>query len=218
MIRLQILAASARSLLIVLLMLTPSAASLGEAVPEASTGDTLKANAGSRVDDSSRDYFTDVKLIDQNGREHRLYSDLMAGKVVVVSAFFTGCQGVCPVTASNLKKIQNWLGPRLGEEVNLLSLTVDPEVDDLETIRHHAKALGAREGWYFLSGEDKNLEFALKRLGLAVENKESHSPLVLIGNLRTGLWKKAVGLASSDELVEIVNSVLEDVLPQEPAS
>jgi protein SCO1/2 len=208
----RLLTSSVRWLLTAALLLTPAAALLGKPATAGSS------DPSSRVEDSARDYFTDVRLIDQEGREHRLYSDLMAGKVVVISAFFTDCQGVCPVTASNLKKIQNWLGPRLGEEVHLLSITVDPELDDLKTIQQYAKILGAREGWYFLSGEEENLKFALQRLGLAVENKESHSPLFLIGNLRTGMWKKAVGLASGEELVTIVNSVLEDELPTEPAA
>ncbi len=216
------LTARVRGLLLAALLLVLASTSLGAPSPERDSKtdlpSTASTNASPSVEESARDYFTDVKLIDHKGHEHRLFSDLMAGKVVVINAFFTDCQGVCPVTASNLKKIQQWLGPRLGDEVHLLSLTVDPEVDDLEAMQHYADALGARQGWYFLSGEDKDLEFALKRLGLAVENKESHSPLFLIGNLRTGLWKKAVGLASGDELIEILNSVLEDVLPTEPTS
>ena len=34
--------------------------------------------------------------------------------------------------------------------------------------------------------------------------------IFIIGNERTGLWKKAFGLASSEELVKVVNSVLDD--------
>jgi hypothetical protein len=34
--------------------------------------------------------------------------------------------------------------------------------------------------------------------------------ILIIGNERTGLWKKAFGLAKSDELIKVVESVLND--------
>jgi protein SCO1 len=34
--------------------------------------------------------------------------------------------------------------------------------------------------------------------------------IMIIGNERTGLWKKAFGLAKSDELISVVESVLND--------
>lgn len=160
--------------------------------------------------DGAREYFTDVVLIDQDGEELRLYSDLMEGKVVIVSAIFTTCEGVCPVTMGNLVKIQKWLGPRLGDDVRILSLTVDRETDTPPRLKDYARKFGARPGWHFLTGTPESLDFALRRLGLWVENKEAHSSVFLVGNVPTGLWKKAFGMASSPELIEIVDSVLAD--------
>ncbi len=162
--------------------------------------------------ETARRYFTDVRLVDHEGREHRLYSDLMAGRVVIINALFTTCQGVCPVTSANLQKVQSWLGDRLGEEVYILSLTVDPETDTSDRLATYARGLGARPGWFFLTAPRDRLDFALTRLGLETENKEAHSPVFLIGNVPTGLWKKAVGLASSEELIQILDSVLLDRL------
>jgi hypothetical protein len=34
--------------------------------------------------------------------------------------------------------------------------------------------------------------------------------VIIIGNLHTGLWKKAMGMAKPEELIKIVESVLED--------
>lgn len=155
-------------------------------------------------------YFTDVVLVDHEGKEHRLYSDLLRDRVVVISAMFTTCEGVCPVTMANLKKIQDWLGPRLGEDVILMSFTVDREHDSREALAEYAQTWEARPGWYFLSGEPENLDFALRKLGLYTEVKESHTPVFLVGKEETGLWKKALGLASARELIDIVKSVVED--------
>lgn len=169
------------------------------------------SEAGPQADPAeARAYFTDTVLIDQSGRELRLYSDLMQDRIVIISAVFTDCQGVCPVTMGNLVKIQKWLGPRLGSEVHLLSMTVDQETDTPERLAEYAEQLNARPGWHFLTGEPENLDFVLRRLGLWVQNREGHSSVFLVGNVATGLWKKAHGMASAEQLIEIVGSVIED--------
>jgi protein SCO1/2 len=47
-----------------------------------------------------------------------------------------------------------------------------------------------------------------------VENKNDHYNIIIVGNERTGLWKKAFGLAKSEELVKVVESVVNDQAPQ----
>jgi len=43
-----------------------------------------------------------------------------------------------------------------------------------------------------------------------VESKDDHTTIFIIGNETTGLWKKALGIASPNELVQIVQSVVND--------
>jgi protein SCO1/2 len=155
-------------------------------------------------------YFTDVVLVDQNGREVRLYSDLLQGKVVVIDSMFTECTSACPLISSTMQKIQDHLGDRLGKEVHLLSFSVDPAHDTPARLKEYAARYHARPGWYFLTGKKENLELALKKLGLYVENREGHVTLITIGNDRTGLWKKALGLAQPQDVLPIVDSVLKD--------
>ncbi|HMG37407.1 MAG TPA: SCO family protein [Blastocatellia bacterium] len=155
-------------------------------------------------------YFTDVVLVNQNGEKMRLYTDLLRGKVVIINAFFATCQGVCLPLTRNLEKVQDALGDRVGRDVNIISITVDPAMDDPASLKEYAKKLHARPGWYFMTGEKENVEFALKKLGQFVSDKQDHLNILIIGNERTGLWKKAFGLARDEELVKVVNSVLND--------
>ena len=194
---------------------------LSTLVTAAGAGASDSAHAAQPDPAAAREYFTDTVLIDQDGRELRLYSDLMQDKTVIISAVFTECEGVCPVTMGNLVKIQKWLGPRLGQDVHLLSLTVDRETDTPERLKEYADKFKVRPGWHFLTGTPENLDFVLRRLGLWVENKEGHSSVFLVGNVPTGLWKKAHGMASADKLIQIVDSVLEDrmeTVPGDPAA
>jgi protein SCO1/2 len=155
-------------------------------------------------------YFTDVTLINQNGEPMRLYSDLLKGKVVVINSFFASCQGSCPVMAATFAKIQDRLGERLGKEVHLISLSVDPETDTPEKLKAFAERFNAKPGWYFLTGTKENVHQALYKLGQYVEQRENHLNIFIVGNEPTGLWKKAFGLAKSDEIIRIVESVLND--------
>jgi protein SCO1/2 len=159
---------------------------------------------------AAQKYFTDVSLVNQDGEAMRLYSDLLKGKVVVIDFFFATCQGTCLPMNRNLQKVQDSLGERLGKEVYLISISVDPAVDTPARLKEYAKKLNARPGWYFLTGEKANVDFALRKLGQYVENKQDHTNIFIIGNERTGLWKKAFGLAKPDELIKVVDSVVND--------
>lgn len=159
---------------------------------------------------AAHNYFGDLKLIDQDGKEVRLYSDLMEGKSVVINVVFTTCASACPAMSAAFAKIQEHLGDRLGKDVRLISISVDPLVDTPAKLKEYAARFHAREGWTFLTGSKANVEEALKKLGQYVENKEDHMNIFLIGNERTGLWKKAFGLSSPQQLLPIVDSVIDD--------
>jgi protein SCO1/2 len=158
----------------------------------------------------AHNYFTDTLLVNQNGEKMRFYTDLLQGKVVIINSFFATCQGSCLPMNRNLEKVQEALGDRLGKDVNIISLSVDPTVDSPPALKAYAKKLNARRGWYFLTGDKRNVDFVLQKLGEFVENKQDHLNIFIIGNERTGLWKKAFGLAPSAELVKVVDSVLSD--------
>jgi protein SCO1/2 len=158
----------------------------------------------------AKQYFTDVVLLNQDGKPMRLYTDLIKGKTVIVVPFFTECTGACPVMNQNLAKIQDWLSNRLGKDAHIISMSVDPATDSVPVLREYARHYNARAGWYFLGGKRENVELALARLGQFVDVRENHTNIMIIGNERTGLWKKAFALADSPALIRIVDSVLRD--------
>jgi len=178
----------------------------------ATSGQT-NANQQAADQTPAHKYFTDVELINQNGEKMRFYTDLLKGKVVIINSFFATCQGSCLPMNRNLEKIQEALGNHVGKEVNIISISVDPAVDTPVALKEYAKKLHARPGWYFLTGEKQNVEYALTKLGQYVNDKNDHLNIFIIGNERTGLWKKAFGLAPSDQLIKVVESVLNDQAP-----
>lgn len=168
------------------------------------------AAAAGPAPNPAQNYFGEIPLVDQDGQTRRLYSDLLKGKVVVIDFMFTSCTGACPIMSNNFAKIQDWLGDRLGKDVYLLSVSVDPVNDTPAKLKEYAARFKARPGWYFLTGSKENVDAALRKLGNYVETPEAHQNLFIIGNERSGLWKKAFGLAQPEVLIPIVQSVVED--------
>ena len=162
------------------------------------------------TENKAQNYFTDTVLINQNGERMRFYTDLMKGKTVIIDTFFATCQASCLPMNRNLAQIQEGLGDRLGKDAHILSISVDPTVDTPTLLKVYAKRLNAKPGWYFLTGDKESVDLILKKLGQFVEDKNGHMNIFLIGNDRTGLWKKAFGLAKSEELMKVVESVLND--------
>ena len=155
-------------------------------------------------------YFSDVELVNQDGEKVRFYTDVLKGKTVVVNAFFTTCTSVCPPMNRSMEKIQEALGDRVGKDVFLVSLTVDPATDTPARLKEYAAKFHAGKGWMFLTGKKENLDWALYKLGQYVESKDDHKTVIIIGNEATGLWKKAFGMAKAEDLIQIVKSVVDD--------
>jgi protein SCO1 len=171
---------------------------------------TTHAQEPASAESPAQKYFSDVQLVNQNGEKMRFYSDLLQGKTVIINSFFATCQGSCLPLMRNLEKVQEALGDRLGKDARIISISVDPTVDTPPALKAYANKLQAKPGWYFLTGDKESVEFALKKLGQFVSDKQSHLNIFIIGNERTGLWKKAFGLAKSEEIVKVVESVLND--------
>ena len=155
-------------------------------------------------------YFSDVELINQDGEKVRFYSDVLKNKVVVINTFFTTCTSICPPMNRNFEKIQEALGDRLGKDVFLVSITVDPATDTPTRLKDYGRRFHARPGWMFLTGKKENIDWALYKLGQYVETKDNHTSIFIIGNEPKGLWKKAMGLAKAEELIRIVEDVIAD--------
>ena len=160
--------------------------------------------------EAAHKYFTDVMLVNQNGEALRFYSDLIKGKIVVINVFFTSCHGACPPMILNMQRIQDQLGDKLGKEVHLISITVDPAIDTPAQLKEYAQKFKAKPGWHFVTGKKENVDFALAKLGQVAKGREDHTNIFFIGNEPTGLWKKAFGLAKPEDLLKVIASVVDD--------
>lgn len=157
-----------------------------------------------RTVEASAKYFPNHTLVTQDGRRVRFYDDLLKGRVVLINFMFTTCAGVCSPMTANLAKVQSYLGERVGRDVWMLSITVDPATDTPEAMRAYAAKHKAGPGWYFLSGEKQNVDWVLYKLGGYTEDKAAHSGVLIIGNEATGQWMKVHAMSKPSEIAAAV--------------
>jgi protein SCO1/2 len=154
----------------------------------------------------ARDYFTDTILVDQDARPHRFYSDLIAGRTVVINLIFTGCRSSCPIIMGRLLELQDLLGDK-ANDVSILSISVDPVMDTPQALHAYAESLQAGPGWYFLTGSRDSVETVLRRMGNRSSSPEDHTDLIVVGNDRSGTWIKLTAIATTEDIAQAVAEV-----------
>lgn len=96
-------------------------------------------------------------LIDQSGNSFG--TEQLQGRVWIANFFFTQCAATCPMQTDKMAKLQERMARRPDRDrIRLLSITVDPERDNLTELSTYARAYRAdTEQWKFLTGERAEL-------------------------------------------------------------
>ena len=151
----------------------------------------------------------DRLLVDQDGQELMFVSDVIGDNIVVMDFVYTTCTTICPVLSALFTQVQGKLGDAVGDEVTLVSMSVDPVRDTPQRLKAYSAKHRAGEGWLWLTGSKGEVEDVLIGLGAYTSNFEDHPSMVLIGDGRTGEWKRLFGFPNPDRVVQIVNDLRE---------
>jgi protein SCO1/2 len=166
------------------------------------------AAAFAQSDATAERYFSQVPLIDQDGRALRFYSDLVKGKVVLLHSFFSTCTADCPAVFNKLRQAQDALGEHFGKDVFFVSITVEPARDTQAKLKEFADYYKAKAGWSLITGKKENVDWALYRIGHYVPNPEEHKTQFAIGNETTGEWRKMYSTASAADILRVIRELL----------
>jgi len=148
----------------------------------------------------------DIKVINQDGRHVRFNSQVVDGRIAIVTGFFTNCSSMCPFTQEKLAQVAKLLGPRLGKDVVIVSVSVDPENDTPARMKDWAEKFHIGRGWTLLSGNRAEVDTLLKSLGLFVELRQRHQSALMIGSTTTG-WVRISSWTSSEKLAKLAETM-----------
>jgi protein SCO1/2 len=152
------------------------------------------------------DKLPNILLYTQHGAPVRFYDDLVKDKTVVINLMFTGCGEICPANTAALARVHESLGRRVGRDIVLLSISIDPLGDPPERLKGYWEAFGSKPGWLFLTGKPGDIERLRRGLGLydleplIDADRAQHSGILTVGNDRTDRWIAMPALSHAGQL------------------
>lgn len=145
-------------------------------------------------------YFPDLVVVTHENRKALFYDDLLRGKTVLVH-FMSIRDDKTYRICEHIAKVQRHLGSRLGRDVFIYSITVDPAHDTPDALQACASKHGARPGWVFLTGPPSVIETLRGRFFAhgpmdhasmdSASMQDCSMAMIRYGNEATGLWGSA---------------------------
>ncbi len=137
----------------------------------------------------------------------KFYDDLIQDKIFVINFFYATCRDICPLTTARLGELQDRLGDRVGRDIFIYTISIDPETDTPARLKEYANAMHAGPGWLFLTGLPEDIKVIRDRLGERARSLGDHSNNILLGNGRTGDWQRDSALGDIGRLAETVRAL-----------
>ncbi len=146
-------------------------------------------------------------LTDQDGKALRFASEALGGRLVAINFIYTTCTTVCPLQSALFAGVQKQLGDRLGKDVVLVSVTVDPLRDTPPVLKQFASRYHAGPGWEFLTGGTPAVEEVLRAFGVYSANFDDHPATTLVGDPQTGEWTRFLGFPAAEQIVSRLDAL-----------
>src|SRR5690625_546832 len=88
----------------------------------------------------------------------------------LIEFMYTQCPDVCPVTTLEMSKLKHTLEEEgvFGDEVEFITITIDPKRDTPEILRDYAgrfEVTSSEDGWLFLTGSEEATKKIADSLG-----------------------------------------------------
>ncbi len=164
-----------------------------------------------------------VEVVNQHGQGLRFYDDVIKNKVVMVNAFFAECGEVCPLVTQNLQRVYGMFGGRVGRDVHMISITLQPERDSPELLKQFAEVYGIGAGWQLLTGTPEDMLAVRRSLNFYDPDPEldliadTHTGILRYGNDRLRRWAGCPALGRPEGIYHSVTGSVMDAGIGQPA-
>lgn len=140
-----------------------------------------------------------VVLTDQDGRAVGLEAALPRDRDVAVNFIFTTCTTVCPVLSATFRGLHREPG---AADVQLVSITIDPEHDRPAVLKAYAQRFDAAQDWRFYTGSVRDVRRVLAAFDALTGDKSNHRPVTLVRRAGAEAWTRLEGFPGAGDLAE----------------
>ncbi|WP_084721470.1 SCO family protein [Skermanella aerolata] len=157
--------------------------------------------------------FPNIVLTSHESRNYRFYDDLIRGKKVIFNFFYSGCGDICPLSTQRLVEVQEMLHGRVGRDLHMYSVTLQPELDTPAVMRGYMETYGVQPGWLFLHASREDIELLRRKMGFVDPDPEldadleSHIGVVKFGNDEIGRWGACPSFADPEEILASILTI-----------
>jgi len=136
-----------------------------------------------------------IVMLTQDGETVRI-SEVLKDKITVINFIYTSCTSVCQILTANFRQLEKALdGIDVDREVQLVSISIDPDTDTPERLRQYAaKQRIDLERWTLLVSGINSIEKFSRALGFSNIDKSTHAPGVVIWDDIDKMWQRFVGI------------------------
>lgn len=135
-----------------------------------------------------------------DGQKVALADVLNDGRPVMLNFIYTSCGTVCPVTSQVFQQTRELLGSQR-EQLNMVSISIDPEQDTPRKLASYARRYAAAGQWTHLTGAAADAVTVQRAFAAWRGDKMNHQPVTFLRLAPGQPWVRLEGFAGPDQLV-----------------
>ena len=163
---------------------------------------TVEAKRGAK-------YFTNYTVTSHTGQSFKFYDDLIKDRIVIINFIYTTCTDICGLQSARMALVQEYLGDRLGKDIFIYSISIDPDRDTARVLKDYASAFNPKPGWLSLTGKSSEIHHIRFKLGERSRKLSEHQNYAVLGNGRTGEWGRT-------SMMRDIKLLAKDILDMDP--
>ena len=169
---------------------------------------TDSTSAGQGGPSVSSDTIPNPEVWTHRGRRVRFYDDLVRDRVVILNVMYTGCGYTCPLVTQNLLAVQELLADRIGRDLFIYSLSLQPELETPALLADYATQHGIAPGWELLTGRPAELARLRDSLGFRSADPEAailldeHTGMLRYGSDALDRWAHLPALLPPESIAK----------------
>lgn len=148
----------------------------------------------------------DITVVSADGVRAPL-RDLLRGRVTAIQLMFSECKSICPIEAATLARVQEALEAvkdNSTDNIQLLSLSIDPATDTPEVLAAWLERFGAQRGWTAASPAEADLGRVRAFFDRASALGEDHSTVISLVDRNGWLVWRSLELPPPDEVARLL--------------